>query len=69
MPNPRITVRVPQNIYEQLPSDEKERSAFLIEAIQAKLNPPDPEDELGQLKQRLQQVEVMMQAMKRHFPV
>lgn len=69
MPNPRITVRVPQNIYEQLPSDEKERSAFLLEAINAKLNPPTPEDELAQLKQRLQQVEVTMQAMKRHFPV
>ncbi|MBF2045949.1 MAG: hypothetical protein EDM05_042585 [Leptolyngbya sp. IPPAS B-1204] len=69
MPNPRITVRIPQNIYEQLPSDEKERSAFLLEAIQAKLNPPNPEDELAQLKQRLQQVEVMMQAMKQYFPM
>jgi DNA repair photolyase len=57
MPNPRVTIRVPQNIYEQLPSDEKERSAFLLEAIQAKLNPPDPEDELAQLKRRVEVLE------------
>lgn len=29
----RGIVRVPQNIYEQLPNNEKERSAFLLEAI------------------------------------
>lgn len=68
MPNPRVTVRVPQNIYEQLPADSEQRSAFVLEAIQAKLSPPEPADELAQLKQRLQQVETMMQAMQRHFP-
>jgi uncharacterized lipoprotein len=68
MPNPRITFRLPQNIYDQLPTDAEARSAFVLEAIQAKLNPPAPEDEMAQLNRRLQQVEVMMQAMKRHFP-
>jgi hypothetical protein len=41
----------------------------VIEALQAYLQPPSAEDEIIQLKQRLQQVEVMMQAMQRHFPI
>lgn len=57
MPNPRVTVRLPQNIYEQLPADERERSAFLLEAIAQKLNPPTPEDEISQLKRRVERLE------------
>jgi hypothetical protein len=57
MPNPRVTVRLPENIYSQLPTDERERSTFLIEAITQKLNPPAPEDELAQLKRRVESLE------------
>jgi hypothetical protein len=57
MPNPRITVRVPKTIYEQLPTNADERSAFVLAAIQTKLNPPTPEDELSQLRRRVERLE------------
>lgn len=57
MPNPRIQLRVPQNIYEQLPTDERDRSLFIQEAISAKLNPPTPEAEIEQLRRRVEAIE------------
>jgi hypothetical protein len=68
MPNPRVTVRVPQNIYNALPANPEERSAFLLEAITAKLNPPEPEDELAKVKRQLASLETVVSAMQKHFP-
>jgi hypothetical protein len=52
MPNPRITMRVPVEIYDQLPAKSEARSQWLLDAIQQKLNPPQPQDELAQIKQQ-----------------
>jgi hypothetical protein len=41
----------------QLPQDEKERSQFVLEALLQKLNPPTPENELAQLKRRVEALE------------
>lgn len=60
MPNPKITFRVTEEILQQLPADADERSRFCREAIQAKLNPPAPEDELAQLKRRVELLEQKM---------
>jgi len=57
MPNPRLSFRIPQNILDLLPTDADERSQFCLEAIYEKLNPPAPEGELGDLKQRLEALE------------
>lgn len=57
MPNPRVTVRFPVELYQQLPTDERERSRLIIEAVQSKLNPPEPEDEVSILKGRVEAIE------------
>ncbi len=57
MPNPRVTVRVPQNIYEQLPTDERERSRLLLRLMEEYYNPKNPESELANLKVRVEALE------------
>lgn len=57
MPNPRISFRVSEQILQQLPSDADERSAWLLDAISTKLNPPTAEDEISQLRQRVERLE------------
>lgn len=57
MPNPRITFRLTPDLLAQLPDDAEERSRFVVEAIQAKLNPPAPGGEVGQLLTRIETVE------------
>jgi|GEM_PF-1837561 len=68
MPNPRITFRLEPEIMNQLPTDSDERSQWFKDAVLQKLNPPEPEDELGQVKRQLANLETVVQAMKRHFP-
>lgn len=57
MPNPRVTVRVPQNIYDQLPTDERERSQLLKRLLEEYYNPKNPENELANLKVRVEALE------------
>jgi hypothetical protein len=57
MPNPRVTVRVPQNIYDQLPTDERERSRLLLRLMEEYYNPKNPESELANLKVRVEALE------------
>jgi len=57
MPNPRLSFRIPASLLEQLPTDPDERSRFCLEAITAKLNPPAPESEMGDLLSRLEILE------------
>jgi hypothetical protein len=67
MPNPRITFRVPTEIYDQLPSDAEARSEWLLDAIKQKLSPPEPEDELGKVKRQLQNLDAIVQAMRQQL--
>jgi len=53
MPNPRVTVRVPQEIYDQLPTDERERSQLLKRLLEEYFHPVDPEDRITQLERRV----------------
>jgi len=53
MPNPRVTVRVPQEIYDQLPTDERERSQLLKRLLEEYFNPVDAEDRITQLERRV----------------
>ncbi|NJL54690.1 hypothetical protein HC928_05465 [bacterium] len=62
MPNPRLTVRVPQNLYQQLPTDERERSALLLRLLEAHYNPTKPEDEIAVLKARVDALERKLQS-------
>jgi len=57
MPNPRVTVRVPQNIYDQLPTDDRERSSLLKRLLEEYYNPKNPESELVNLKVRVKVLE------------
>lgn len=59
MSNPRLSFRVPPEILEQLPINADVRSQFCLEAIQAKLNPPAPEGEMGDLLSRLEILEAI----------
>ncbi|MDX2241405.1 MAG: hypothetical protein NW224_12035 [Leptolyngbyaceae cyanobacterium bins.302] len=61
MPNPRITFRVTPELLEKLPADAEERSQFVINAIQAKINPPAPEGEMGEMLTRLEILEAIAQ--------
>lgn len=64
MPNPRISFRIPEEIYQQLPDNPEARSRFCLEAILYKLHPPKPEDELGKVKQQIANLEVAVQQMR-----
>ena len=57
MPNPRLSLRIPPDLMERLPQNEKERSQFVIDALLQKLEPATPEDELAQVKRRLEVLE------------
>ena len=57
MPNPRVTVRVPQNIYDQLPTDERERSRLLLKLLHEHYNPTSAEAKLTDLQVRVEQLE------------
>lgn len=63
MPNPLLSVRIPPEINELLPSDRGERSRTTIEALRAFLA-PDPENELISIKRRLSDVEKQLEALQ-----
>lgn len=53
MPNPRVTFRCPEDIYQQLPADERERSRLLLQLLNEHFNPRTPEDKLAQLEYQI----------------
>ena len=55
--NPLLSVRIPPELNALLPTERGERSRFVLEALQAKLNPPAPEDEVGKLRLRVERLE------------
>ncbi|NJO74942.1 MAG: hypothetical protein HC833_14960 [Leptolyngbyaceae cyanobacterium RM1_406_9] len=57
MPNPLLSVRIPPELDELLPTDRGERSRVAIEALKSYLQPPDPQDELENLKRRVEALE------------
>jgi flagellar biosynthesis chaperone FliJ len=64
MPNPRVTVRVPQNLYNQLPTDERERSTLLLQLLNDYYNPPEPAAQLAKMQQ---QIDALEQAIAKHL--
>jgi metal-responsive CopG/Arc/MetJ family transcriptional regulator len=57
MANPRITFRIPEDLYRQLPTDDRERSALIRRLLEDYLNPRNPESELANLKARVERLE------------
>lgn len=55
---------MPQQLYAQLPADEKERSALIIRLIEGHLKPANPEDRLTQLERKFTTLETEF---SRHF--
>lgn len=63
--NPLLSVRLPadlnQILNEQAATTGDSRSDIAIAALSAYLMPPNPEDEIAQIKRRLQMVETALQ--------
>lgn len=67
--NPLLSVRIPPELNElieqQRQATGESRSDVAIAALTQYLKPPEPEDEISELKQRLQQIEVAVKSMQR----
>jgi hypothetical protein len=63
MPNQLLSVRLPPEIAQLLPTDRGERSRTTIEALRAFLA-PDPENELISIKRRLSDIEKQLEEMR-----
>ena len=63
MPNPLLSVRIPNDLEQLLPTNRGERSRTTIEALRAFLA-PDPENELISIKRRLSDVEKQLEGMR-----
>ena len=63
MPNPLLSVRIPNDIEQLLPTNRGERSRTTIEALRAFLT-PDPENELISIKRRLSDVEKQLEGLR-----
>jgi len=57
MPNPRLTVRIPEELEAKLPADSKERSALILELLKRHFDPQTPEDRIARLERRIEQLE------------
>jgi hypothetical protein len=57
MPNPRVTFRLEPEYYDQLPSDDRERSLLLKQLVVRYLAPESPEDKLSVLERRVSELE------------
>lgn len=64
MPNQLLSVRIPPEIDELLPSDRGQRSKAVIEALRQYLTPSNPEDDLSMVKQRLLKIEQELSAIR-----
>ena len=63
MPNPLLSVRIPSDLEQLLPTDRGERLRTAIEALRAFLA-PDPENELISIKRRLSDVEKQLEGLR-----
>ena len=63
MPNPLLSVRIPNDLEQLLPTNRGERSRTTIEALRAFLA-PDPENELISIKRRLSDVEKQLEGLR-----
>jgi hypothetical protein len=63
--NPLLSVRLEPDLNNLLPTERGERSRVVKEALRAYLCPPEPQDEIAQLKQ---QMEMMQRAIASHLP-
>lgn len=63
MPNPLLSVRIPNDIEQLLPTNRGERSRTTIEALRAFLA-PDPENELISINRRLSDVEKLLEGIR-----
>jgi hypothetical protein len=57
MPNPLLSVRIPQDLADLLPQERGERSRIAIEALRAYLQPTDPKDVVEDLRRRVEALE------------
>ena len=57
MPNPRLSFRIPPELFEKLPTDADERSQLLKRLLEEYCNPKKPESELAELKVRVEALE------------
>jgi polyhydroxyalkanoate synthesis regulator phasin len=60
MPNPRLTVRIPEPLEAKLPADSKERSALVLELLERHFDPQTPEDRITRLERRIEQLEARL---------
>ena len=67
--NPLLSVRIPPNLNELIEqkclATGESRSEVAISALTSYLEPANPDDELSQLKRRLQKVEMAVQSLQR----
>ena len=63
MLNPLLSVRIPNDLEQLLPTNRGERSRTTIEALRAFLA-PDPENELISIKRRLSDVEKQLEGLQ-----
>lgn len=57
MANPLLSVRIPPELEDLLPTDRGQRSRVTIEALKAYLQPSNPEDKLSALERRVAELE------------
>jgi len=65
MPNPRVSFRCPSEIYAKLPTDERERSKYILDLIRKDLAANDPQAQVLKLQQQMEQLQAAMAAMTR----
>ena len=63
MPNPLLSVRIPNDLEQLLPTNRGEQSRTTIEALRAFLA-PDPENELISINRRLSDVEKLLEGIR-----
>jgi metal-responsive CopG/Arc/MetJ family transcriptional regulator len=51
--NPLLSVRLEPDLDKLLPTERGERSRVVKEALRAYLSPPEPQDEMAQIKKQL----------------
>jgi hypothetical protein len=55
--NPLLSVRLEPDLNNLLPTERGERSRVVKEALRAYLCPPEPQDEMAQLRQQMEMMQ------------
>jgi hypothetical protein len=55
--NPLLSVRLEPDLNNLLPTERGERSRIVKEALRAYLCPPEPQDEMAQLRQQMEMMQ------------